>query len=104
MCLPCQSNSCFESDYGCICIVMYGKTRSVPLNILSSVYTIYSFNSNTVIVRKTCSIIFDPGLRFFSAKQDTGCVEHTSFQAVLLVLCDLVVRQDYLKVACEFKL
>ena len=31
------SNSCFESDYECICIVINGKICSVPLNILSSV-------------------------------------------------------------------
>ena len=36
--LPYQLNSCFESDYECICIVDNGKTCSVPLNILSSVY------------------------------------------------------------------
>ena len=35
---PYQPNSCFESDYECICIMINGKTRSVPLNILSSVY------------------------------------------------------------------
>ena len=28
---------CYESDYECICIVINGKTRSVPLNNLSSV-------------------------------------------------------------------
>ena len=36
--LPYQSDSCYESDYECICIVVNGKTRSVLLNILSSVY------------------------------------------------------------------
>ena len=35
---PYQPNSCFEPDYECICIMINGKTRSVPLNILSSVY------------------------------------------------------------------
>ena len=40
MFLPYKSNSCYESDYGCICILTYGKTCSVPLNILSSVYII----------------------------------------------------------------
>ena len=34
---PYLSTSCFESDYECICIVINGKTSSVPLNILSSV-------------------------------------------------------------------
>ena len=38
MFLPYQSNSCYESDYECICIVVNGKTRGVPLNILSSVF------------------------------------------------------------------
>ena len=33
-----QSNSRYESDYECICIVINGKIRSVPLNILSSVF------------------------------------------------------------------
>ena len=31
------TNSRNESDYECICIVINGKTLSVPLNILSSV-------------------------------------------------------------------
>ena len=38
MFLPYKSNSCYESDYECICIVINGKTRSVPLNNLRSVY------------------------------------------------------------------
>ena len=33
-----QPNSCYESDYECICIMINGKTYSVPLNILSSVF------------------------------------------------------------------
>ena len=37
MFLPYLSNSCYESDYECLCIVIIGKIRSVPLNILSSV-------------------------------------------------------------------
>ena len=37
MFLPYLSNSCYESDYACICIVSNGKIRSVPLKILSSV-------------------------------------------------------------------
>ena len=37
MFLPYQPNSCYESDYECSCIMINGKTRSVPLNILSSV-------------------------------------------------------------------
>ena len=36
---PYQPNSCYESDYECICIMINGKTCSVPLNILSSVYS-----------------------------------------------------------------
>ena len=34
---PYQPNSCYESDYECICIMINGKTCSVPLNILSNV-------------------------------------------------------------------
>ena len=41
MCLPYYSNSRYESDYACICIVINGKIRSVPLNILSSVQKQY---------------------------------------------------------------
>ena len=40
MFLPYYSNSCYESDYECICIVINGKIRSVALNILSSVYSL----------------------------------------------------------------
>ena len=36
---PYQPNSYYESDYECICIMVNGKTCSVPLNILSSVFT-----------------------------------------------------------------
>ena len=36
--LPYLSNSRFESDHECICIVINGKIRSIPLNIFSSVY------------------------------------------------------------------
>ena len=39
---PHWSNSCYESDYECIFIVIIGKTRSVPLNILSSVYGLHT--------------------------------------------------------------
>ena len=35
---PYQPNFCYESDYKCICIMINGKTCSVPLIILSSVY------------------------------------------------------------------
>ena len=35
--LPYLSNSRYEAHYKCICIVIDGKIRSVPLNILSSV-------------------------------------------------------------------
>ena len=34
---PHWSNSCFESDYESVCIMVNGKTSSVPLNLLSSV-------------------------------------------------------------------
>ena len=37
---PYQPNSCYESDYECSCIMINGKTCSVPLNILSSVYRV----------------------------------------------------------------
>ena len=33
-------NSRYESDYECICIVINGIIRSVPLNILSSVFNV----------------------------------------------------------------
>ena len=36
---PYQSNFCYVSDYECICIAINGKTHSVPLKILSSVYS-----------------------------------------------------------------
>ena len=45
MLLPYYSNSCYESDYECICIVINGKIRSVPLNILSGVCNIIYFTS-----------------------------------------------------------
>ena len=35
---PYQPNSCYESDYECICIMINGKRCSVPLNILTSVF------------------------------------------------------------------
>ena len=34
---PNQPNSCYESNYECSCIMINGKTCSVPLIILSSV-------------------------------------------------------------------
>ena len=40
MILSYQSNSCYKSDYELLFIVINGKIRSVPLNILSSVFTI----------------------------------------------------------------
>ena len=40
---PYQPNSCYEPDYECICIMINGKTCSVPLNILSSAF-VYSMN------------------------------------------------------------
>ena len=36
---PYQPNSCYESDYECSCILINGKTCTVPLNILSSVFS-----------------------------------------------------------------
>ena len=39
---PYQPNSCYESDHECSCIMINGKTCSVPLNILSSVHQIWS--------------------------------------------------------------
>ena len=33
-----KPNSYYVSNYGGICIVIYGKRRSVPLNILGSVF------------------------------------------------------------------
>ena len=44
---PYQPNSCYESDYECICIIINGKTCSVPLNILSSVYPKTMVGPNT---------------------------------------------------------
>ena len=38
---PYLPNSCYESDYECICIMITDKTYSVPLNILSSVVKQY---------------------------------------------------------------
>ena len=38
--LPYQSNSRYESVHMCIRSVINGKIRSVPLNILSSVYCV----------------------------------------------------------------
>ena len=44
--LPYYSNSWYESDYECICIVINSKIRSVPLNILAvynqSYYTYFT--------------------------------------------------------------
>ena len=45
--LPYESNSCYKSDYERICVVINGKTRSVPLNILSS-----DLNSLPILKRK----------------------------------------------------
>ena len=54
---PYESNSCYESDYECICIVIYGKTCSVPLNILSSVAYLYlQFKTYYHIFRKGAKI------------------------------------------------
>ena len=43
MFLPYLSNSRYESDNECICIVINGKICSVPLNILSSVLLGFCF-------------------------------------------------------------
>ena len=51
MFLPYQSNSCYESGYECICIVINAKQRSVPLNILSSVVK----KKNQVIRENNCA-------------------------------------------------
>ena len=47
-----QPNSCFESDYECICIMINDKTRSVPLNILSSVlrHSIWIWHLNSLFL------------------------------------------------------
>ena len=37
MFLPYLYKSRYESDHACICILINGKIRNVPLNILSSV-------------------------------------------------------------------
>ena len=51
MFLPYYSNSCYEPDYECICIVINGKIRSVPLNIFSSVvYNRLLFHSSFSLV------------------------------------------------------
>ena len=46
MCLPYQPNSRYESDYECICIVINGKKHSVPLNIMSSVVTLFILDTS----------------------------------------------------------
>ena len=47
---PYQPNSCYESDSECICIMIKGKTCSVPSNILSSVLEVYIiYNVSTCI-------------------------------------------------------
>ena len=48
---PYQPNSCYESDYECICIKINGKTCRVPLNILSSVQLAGSMIQN--VTKKT---------------------------------------------------
>ena len=44
---PYQPSSCYESDYGCICIMINGKICSVPLNILSSVVVLLPLVCNS---------------------------------------------------------
>ena len=52
----------YESDYKCIRIVIYGRIRNVPLNILSSVY---HFNSLINLIIPS-TIIDDEGIRMES--------------------------------------
>ena len=47
---PYQPISCYESDYECICIMINGKTCSVPLNILSSVVISGAFTFTSVFM------------------------------------------------------
>ena len=44
---PYQPSSCYESDYGCICIMINGKICSVSLNILSSVVVLLPLVCNS---------------------------------------------------------
>ena len=55
---PYSSNSRYESDYACICIVINGKIRSVPLNLLSSVFRQIGKRINTIGVNLSSTILF----------------------------------------------
>ena len=68
MFLPCLSDSCYESDYECICIVVNGKTRSVPSNILSSVLWGVLRVCKGIYLSKTLTC-----MEFFSFKQKKKC-------------------------------
>ena len=62
---PYQPNSCYESDYECICIKINGKTCSAPLNILSSVYSKQIiFRHNTVIIPHNTCIAHIPAFNY----------------------------------------
>ena len=47
MFLPYLSNSRYESDHECICIVINGKIRSFPLNIYALSYFLCALLYNT---------------------------------------------------------
>ena len=47
---PYQPNSCYESDYECSCIMINGKTCSVPLIILSSVLRMFDVKTATMCI------------------------------------------------------
>ena len=67
---PYLPNSCYESDYGCICIMISGKTCSVPLNILSSVVSF-----STVIVCLFDLILYVPSTIFQLNRDGSYCFE-----------------------------
>ena len=63
MFLPYYSNSCYQSDYECICIVINGKIRSVPLNI---------FNSVVNVSKRPKPLFLDP---YFQNRKIQSCLE-----------------------------
>ena len=67
---PYQPNSCYESDYECICIKINGKTCSVPLNILSSVSALFSLLFQNTVPSFNNSV--DPGQ--LVSDQDPHCL------------------------------
>ena len=80
---PYQPNSCYESDYECICIMINGKTCSVPLNILSSVYVLNPTESGNKLTRPTCMLkeletITRSLLRFRFNPNDCKCLGRQS--------------------------